>query len=586
MTTYQHASVSRRRVWPWIAGAFGLLLLVLFGLFAYDGWRLLGAADDLKAHAAAAQDAVSARDADALTGEVVEVQQAADTFASATSGPHWWLASQIPWVKSQARPLMQAGDSVEAMAEGALAPLAAMDDLSALEAPAVVDGRIDPYVLEPYRETLALAAATLTEQSDALAEVSLDGTVGFIREQYLTLEDQLDELGGLVQGAHVAAELLPGMLGADGPRQYVVTVQNNAEPRTTGGIPGAFIEVVVDDGTMRMGTYSSAASMANRDGVVELTDEELNVFTRRLAIYPQDANLTPEFPRTGEIISAFWQDSYGETPDAVVSVDPVALGYMLAGSPAVDVAGFTITADNLADVMLNEAYLRIEDPAEQDAFFAQAASVLFGQILGGGASPVAGVEHAIEDGRFLVWSADAAEQELIATTPVGGAFLEHGERLGVFINDGSGSKIGYYIDEKVIVTNLVCEDGAVGGQVIEMTLAHTYEGDPDLLPDYISGADVYVPSGEFHANVMVYPATGFNVTHLMRDGERAPLAAAGQEGRTAVEAWIELKPGQTTTLEFHVRGAEADLLPPEVVVTPGSSSEVYKSVIDQAVDGC
>lgn len=586
MTTYQHASVQRRRVSPWVAGASGLVLLVLAGLFAYDGWRLVGAADDLKSHAAAAQAAVSARDADALTDEVVEVQAAADTFASATSGPHWWLASQIPWVKSQAVPLMQAGDSVEAMAEGALEPLAAMDDLSALEAPAVVDGRIDPYVLEPYRETLALAASTLTEESDALAEVNLDGTLGFIREQYLTLESQLDELAGLVQGAHVAAEVLPGMLGGDGPRQYIVVVQNNAEPRTTGGIPGAFIEVVVDDGVMRMGAYSNAASMVNHEGVVELTDEEVNVFTRRLAIYPQDANLTPEFPRTGEIISAFWQDSYGEAPDAVVSVDPVALGYMLEGSDAVEIQGFEITADNLADVMLNEAYLRIEDPADQDAFFAQAAAVLFGQILGGGASPVAGVERAIEDGRFLVWSADAAEQELIATTPVGGAFLEHGERLGVFINDGSGSKIGYYIDEDVTVTNLVCSDGSVSGQTIELTLVHTFTGDPRSLPPYISGDDVFVPAGQFHANVMIYPADGFNVSHLTQDGERGPLAAAEQGRRTAVEAWVELEPGDSTALVFTVNTNGRYVLPPEVVATPGSSSEVYKSVIDQPVDGC
>ncbi len=45
-----------------------------------------------------------------------------------------------------------------------------------------------------------------------------------------------------------AARLLPPMLGADGPRDYLVVFQNLAEPRATGGMFGSFAVVHTDQG--------------------------------------------------------------------------------------------------------------------------------------------------------------------------------------------------------------------------------------------------------------------------------------------------------------------------------------------------
>ncbi|MDN4490660.1 DUF4012 domain-containing protein [Demequina sp. SYSU T00068] len=577
---------TRRTVTFWVVLVLGIGLVLIAAAFVVDGVRLLGSKDALTQHAAAAKTALLERDATALSAEVAELEAAAQTFAGATSGPHWWIAAHLPWVEDQAVPLMAAGKAVDAVAREALAPLAGLGSLDALEAPAFEDGRIDPDTLEPYRETLAQAAEALDAQQTALADVDIAGTIDAVAGPFVELREQLETVGGIVQGGHVAAELLPTMLGGDEPRTYLVMVQNNAEPRTTGGIPGAVIEVTVEDGRMTQGRYASASSMVVPDGVGGLTDDELRIFSERMEIYPHDVNFTPEFPRSAELMTRFWAAEFDETVDGVLSVDPVALGWMLAGASPTEIADFTLTSDSLADVMLNQAYFAFEDPAEQDAFFARASAELFGRIVSGETNVLGGVERAIEAGRFMIWSADGGEQELLATTPAAGAFLESDDALGVFLNDGSGSKIGYYVDTATTVTNHLCTDGSLAGQTIAVTLTHTYDGDVADLPEYISGGDVYVPAGEFHANLLVYPRGGTGVTKVTEDGAQAGLNPEQQEGRTVGTVRVVLEPGQSVTYTFEIAASQAGLLPPVYVDTPGPKPNVYEAATDRVAEGC
>ncbi|GMA35190.1 DUF4012 domain-containing protein [Demequina litorisediminis] len=208
------------------------------------------------------------------------------------------------------------------------------------------------------------------------------------------------------------------MLGGDGPRNYVVMIQNNAEPRTSGGISGTVIGLAVDDGRFEVTQYVEGNSMVDTsDEVTPLTDDERRIFTEKMAWYPQDVNFTPEFPRAAEIMAAFWERETGQVPDGVVSLDPVALGYMLEGMPSTDIGGIEVTADNVAQVLLSDAYWEYPEPEQSDAFFALASRELFGVLMSGDTAIVGGIEKAIGEGRFLLWSATDTEQDLIVTTP-------------------------------------------------------------------------------------------------------------------------------------------------------------------------
>ncbi|MDN4490663.1 DUF4012 domain-containing protein [Demequina sp. SYSU T00068] len=560
-------------------------LVALVVAFGVDAMTLRTAAADLETRASAAQDALAARDAAALEAQVDALQEAARDFTGATDGPHWWIATHLVGVRDQAVPLVAAGAAAAVIADDVLAPLAQAGDLGALSTPTVTDGRIDPLLLEPYRPALATAAEALDAQVEALAAVEIAGTVDLIREPFVALEAQVGELAATVDAAHATAELLPAMLGADEPRTYVVVVQNNAEPRASGGIPGAFIELTADDGRLSTGAVVPAFSLEVPDQVAPLTGDELTLYTERMAIFPQDINFTPEFPRAAELAAAFWARGGGGDVDGVLSLDPVALSWMLGDAPPVEVDGITLAGDTLAETLLNGTYYAFETPREQDAFFADAARALFGQLLAGTGSAVDGVSRAIDAHRFMLWSAHENEQDLLADLPISGDFLEDRDALGVFLNDGSGSKIGYYVDTGMAVTDLRCADGSVGGQSVEVTLTHTYDGDVADLPDYVGVGGGFVPAGQFHANVIIYPPDGMRVAEAWQDGDPASVAVNSHDGRQTVTARVVLDPGDQAVLEFRLEPRTAGLVSGDAWLTPGPRA-VDVERVTAAATGC
>jgi hypothetical protein len=320
----------RRPAGRWVV--LGLVTLVALGVgaFAWDALQLRAAARDLTTHSAAAKQALTDRDIATLAVEVSTVDAAARRFAEHTRGPHWTVASGIPWVKSQTVPLQRAGDAVLALSEGALDPLSRLDNLDVLAAVSLSGGRIDPNALEPFRTSLTAAADVVDEQQASLDAVDLSHTLGAVRGPYVDLQDNLSSLGAIIDGGAVASQVLPGMLGADGPRTYVVAVQNNAEPRSTGGIPGALLGLTVVNGRFAITSYMAADQLDDGRDVAPLTDDELALYTSRMAQFPQDTNFSPDFPRTAFLLAAFWERETGTAPDGVISIDPVALGYMLS----------------------------------------------------------------------------------------------------------------------------------------------------------------------------------------------------------------------------------------------------------------
>ncbi|MFW2512339.1 DUF4012 domain-containing protein [Demequina sp. SO4-13] len=585
--THAAPRTRKRRVWPWVLAPV-LALAVWAGWLAWDGMRLMEEAQALDSGAARAQQALTDRDAAALSTTVDELAQSAQSFNAHSDGPHWWLAARTPWLGDQVRPLQAAGTAMGVLAEDALGPLAELDDLSALEAPPFEDGRIDPFFLEPFVPALESADAALASQNTALQAADADGAIAQVREPFERLRTEIDELSVVVADAYATAQVLPGMLGGEGPREYMVLMQNNAEPRALGGIVGAALEVTIDDGRFELGEYYTAGDLNVPDEeVTELTDDEYQIFTRRMSLYLQNVTFTPEFPRAAQVASAFWERERGSVPDGVIAVDPVALQYMMAGSDEREVDGLTISGDNLAQVLLNEIYLRYEDPNVQDAFFALAARELFGELVSGGAGVMDGAQRALDEERLLVWSANEAEQAVLDTTVAGGNILEQDETLGVFINDGSGSKIGYYVDATLEAERSMCGAGdqTTGGSAV-LELTHTFDGDVNDLPGYVSGADAFVPAGEFHANVVIYPPSGTSVTNLALDGEQAQMRPVIHHGRPAANVRVEVLPGQTRTLAWELQSYEPSAQWTDATLTPGAKPTVNVAEVLESPEGC
>jgi hypothetical protein len=194
------------------------------------------------------------------------------------------------------------------------------------------------------------------------------------------------------------------------------------------------------------------------------------------------------------------------------------------------------------------------------------------------------MERAAGERRLMVWSADPAEERLLDRTGIAGDFLGMRDSLGIFLNDGSGSKIGYYVEPRYAIVNRVCPEGKLAGSTVTVTLTQTFTGDVSALPDYVSGGGVYVPVGEFHANVVLYPPVGMGVSLFTRDGTPDGVNPGLHEGRTVAQVRVALKPGETTTLRFDLTPFADVGSGGTVVVTPDSKPDVYADRV-ATVDG-
>ena len=136
--------------------------------------------------------------------------------------------------------------------------------------------------------------------------------------------------------------------------------------------------------------------------------------TRLLGTYFQDAGFTPDFPRSAELMAARWEEfTSGPELDGVLSLDPVAMSYLLEGTGPVTVGRPGADLGERGGGLLSRPYLEL-DPVQQDEVFKEAASAIFEAATGDLADPVAfvkGLGRAADEGRFLVASFDEAEDQ-------------------------------------------------------------------------------------------------------------------------------------------------------------------------------
>ena len=137
--------------------------------------------------------------------------------------------------------------------------------------------------------------------------------------------------------------------------------------------------------------------------------------------------MTPDFPRSAQLLAARWAQDMGQTVDGVIAADPVGARYVLeATGPVTEPGGSTITAADVLQVLLRDAYRDIADPATADAFYAGVAASIF-RAVGAGQGDQQGLVTALaragSEGRIRLWSAHPDEQETLARTTIGAAFL-------------------------------------------------------------------------------------------------------------------------------------------------------------------
>lgn len=549
------------------------LLVLAIGWVAVRG---IGAVSDLQQVAkGASQLKKSIGDGD-LDGAKPIAESIAANARSAhdlTSDPIWQAFTLLPWLGPNFGAVSEIADIADDVSDGALAPLldvAADFDLAGL---GFSDGAIDLAPFAQIEKPLGAASSALTDAQLRAQRIDAGATLPPLADAVGELRSSVTQAATVVGSLHGASVLLPTMLGGEGPRDYVLAMQNNAELRSSGGIVGSIALLHAEDGRIELQKQASTSDFPPLDTALPLSDSTIALFEDRPGRYLQNITNIPDFADAGATLAARWTGRFGGKVDGVIAVDAIVAKHLMGAIGELKFGPFTATEDSVVDILLSQVYATIPDPAVQDDIFAQAARGLFGAALSGGDTPAllgALAESASED-RIRIWSAHEDEQSLLASSDLGGTIPEDtadATYVGVLLNDTTGSKMDYYTRATVTTAVGTC-DGVATTQV-RVTWKSTAPADAATsLPEYVTGGGVYgVPAGSVRTLIAVYGPAGATPSHTDRDGAEEGVQTAQLGTRSVVQHEVLLAPGESTTITVEFQGKGAGERLTQVNMTP------------------
>ncbi|SFR77921.1 Protein of unknown function [Microbacterium azadirachtae] len=568
--------------WFWVPVSLLIVLIVVGVVGALTAKRLydqaMVAKNDLEQAIPLVdqvQQSMLAGDTAGAKTTIAKISALTDDAAKKTSTDLWRNAEWAPVAGPNLKAVRITADSVNGLVHDALLPLTGLD----LKALLPKDGGIDVANLKTLADDIDTANTRMELVQKNIKTIDRSALVPQVADGLAKLDDAIAKIEPVLTPVHNALTILPKALGADGPQHYLLIFQNNAESRGTGGNPAAIAMLTATNGKISLTQQANSTDFTNGrpDPVVALNPETEALYGNKIGRYIQDSTLSPDFSETAQIVRAWWAEAYGTPVDAVASIDPVALGYLLrAIGPVAMPAPFdeTLTADNAVPVLLNGVYAKYPDPEVQDQFFADAAKSVFDALITTHADPKAlltALTQASNEGRLMYSPSDEAQAKLLAGTPVGGNMPADNAKttdLGVYIDDLTASKLDYYMQMSIAASSTQCQKPDAPTFSSTVTLQNTLDpGAVPGLPVYVDPG-LFFPKGHASTDVYLYGPVGSSLTGVTVDGQ--PVAASGLPhlGRTVAKVNVLMAPGQTTTIAASFSAPSGAYGPLEVRQTP------------------
>jgi hypothetical protein len=458
----------------------------------------------------------------------------------------------------------QISDVVQGLVADVLKPSVDVGDAISPNRLLAEKGHVDVQLLRdaaPELGKISTAATTLNAQAREISEPTYLNVMRDARAQLLA---QTSELSGLLDETALAARLAPSMMGADGPRNYFIGFQTNAEARGTGGLLGGFGILRFDNGAATVETLGRNNELAKPLTPINLGAE----FTAQYGFMRQNpttdyrnSNTSSHFPYAAEIWKSMWEQQSGTKVDGVISIDPIALSYILgAVGPVTMPDGETITKDNVVELTESTAYIRFA--ADNDArknYLRDVASEVVRKLTGHLDSPrqlLDALGKSVGERRIAVWSSVPDEQAVLEKTPLAHEIPDDpAPYAGVVINNLAGNKLDYYLTRHIEYSAGPC-DHERRASTVTIRLTNNV---PDMpLPDYVAGhlglgevaADM--PKASNLTSVSFLATKSSALAGVYVNGVKVPSSKGIERGHPTYEVQLALVPGATVEVKLEL----------------------------------
>jgi hypothetical protein len=515
-----------------------------------------------------------------------QVRRHTSAAREAADDPIWTLAAATPLVGGNFAAVSEVARAADDVAFLGLAPLVRV--FGSLDWNSLVPGT-EGANLEPIRAAspaITSAAHAVRATTERLDTIDAKELLPQVAAPLNLAREKLHAATGALDTSASASKLLPVMLGGESPRNYLLIIQNNAESRASGGIPGALAVLTLDKGKLSLAKQSSASELGVSSPPIAVEPEQQQIYSSRLGKFMQDVNLTPDFPTAASTAQAMWQRKMGQRVDGVISIDPVALGYILDATGSVRIkqpevvslasTGLPteLTGKNVVPTLLSDVYAKIEQPALQDVYFAGVAQEIFAALSAGKGNAkglIEGLTRATSEGRVLVWSGIAAEQSVISKYALSGSISGPSvapAQFGVYFNDGTGAKMDYYMKRTVQLIQ-ECSGNDYSQITVRVTSTNTAPSDAATsLPAYVTGGGAFgIAPGTVQTNVTAYGPVQANLAGATQGGQQISVSSNRHDGRPVGTTTVTLAPGESSTVDIQFNKI-VQHASPEVRVTP------------------
>jgi len=383
---------------------------------------------------------------------------------------------------------------------------------------------------------------------------------------------------GALALAEVIARLgpeLPTLLGMEGPKHYLILVQNNHELRATGGFIASVGKVTLDQGKLVELDFVDSYDIYRNDGIYPPAPAPMLKYMDIQLMLMRDANWSPDLPTAAKVARALYKSDTGIEIDGVVTVDHNAVKTIFGALGGIQVAGFDepLTGDNI-----EAQIVRLwERPAAGDTAVGGATSEELGawweqrkafipaltqaaltHVQKGGANYLQladALYEALTDRSVQVWLDSAVAKEVLSTAGWDGSLQpEKGRDFLAVVDTNMGYNKADAAIERALDYRVAWPDGLRSPAQATLTLTYTHPIDADdpgcdLTPRYgNSYADliarcyfnyvrVYVPQGS-----ELIAATGVTTDSI--------ATLRGEKGTTLFTGYFILPPRRTNAVTF------------------------------------
>ncbi len=334
------------------------------------------------------------------------------------------------------------------------------------------------------------------------------------------------------------------LLGGNGPRRLLIALQNNAEMRDQGMVLSVAV-AETNNGSLRVTRSASVTELVLPRPVtdVELPQGTREVFGSLAPLqYWQSVNASADTALAGAALRSMYRAATGDAIDGVVALDVPALARLLAITGPVDVSDLgQISADNAGQVLLNDQYAGVDTTLRRERLSDVVAAVI-ARIQASSlntTSLVRALGDAAGGGHAWVTSGRPNHQRSLERAGLSGTpgRVLPERTIHVAVQNGSGSKLDWFVDPKVDVNVSVTPDGtAVVTTKISM---------PNRAPVSPPASEQFGPflpgdaPGLYRARAYFWgPSTGDQLNSVVESGLRLNFITS------------EVAPGETKSVEF------------------------------------